>query len=198
MKPLQLKFIKSAAKFEQLPEDQGCEIVFIGYSNVGKSSLINKICHQKSMAKISRTPGRTQLFNIFDYTENSRIIDVPGYGYAKAARSHQEAWQDRLQHYLVHRQSLKAALLVCDIRRDPRETDLTIIHWSRENDMPLILVLNKIDKLSRNEQQKQLKHYQVVVQDHPKLKIHLCSCLKSIGISDLVHHLRTLLQDEGD
>jgi GTP-binding protein len=198
MKPLKLQFLKSAAKFEQLPPDEGVEIVFIGYSNVGKSSLINKICHQKSMAKTSRTPGRTQLFNIFTHDENSRIVDVPGYGYAKATASHQEEWRTRLQHYLIHRQSLKCILLVCDIRRDPREIDQTIIEWTTENDMPLLLVLNKIDKLSKNEQMKHRQKYQNMADGHQKLRLYLCSCLKSTGITNLTDDLRAMLQEKHD
>ncbi len=198
MKPLKLQFLKSAAKFEQLPPDEGTEIIFIGYSNVGKSSLINKICHQKSMAKTSRTPGRTQLFNIFTHDQHSRIIDVPGYGYAKATASHQEEWRNRLQHYLVHRQSLKCILLVCDIRRDPREIDETIIHWTSENKIPLLLVLNKIDKLSKNEQIKYRNKYQSICLDHPRLRLYLCSCLKSTGITNLTDDLRSILQEKHD
>jgi GTP-binding protein len=198
MKPLQLKFFKSAAKFEQLTSDIGTEIVCIGYSNVGKSSIINRMCNQKNMAKTSRTPGRTQLFNIFEHSEQARLVDVPGYGYAKASPAEQHAWQDRLQHYLVNRKSLQAILLVCDIRRSPREIDQTIVAWSIKNQLPLIIALNKVDKLSKNQRQQQAQLYQKLHHEKDQVQAFLCSCLKGDGIGQLTQSVQAVLNKDYD
>lgn len=193
MKILPLKFDKSADKYEQLPPDTGREVVFIGYSNVGKSSLINRLCNQKNMARTSRTPGRTRLFNIFAIDANNRVIDMPGYGYAKVSAKAVADWQAKLQHYLVNRECLEGILLVCDIRREIRPADETVINWAKDSDMPLIIALNKSDKLNKSEQNQSLKRFQAAIESHPKATIIPCSCLKSTGITALVDAIGDIL-----
>lgn len=151
MKPLQLTFLKSAPDISMLPEDYGNEVIIVGYSNVGKSSFINAMANVKNLAKSSKTPGRTQLFNVFKIDNERRVLDLPGYGFAKVARSLQDNWQTQMQNYLAKRQCLKGMVMVVDIRRSLRPIDEELLHWSREQNVPMLIVLNKADKLSRQQ-----------------------------------------------
>lgn len=151
MKPLQLAFLKSAPDISTLPADNGSEVIIVGYSNVGKSSFINAMANVKNLAKSSKTPGRTQLFNVFEIDHERRVLDLPGYGFAKVARSLQDNWQTQMQNYLAQRQCLKGMVMVVDIRRSLRPIDEELLHWSREQNVPMLIVLNKADKLSRQQ-----------------------------------------------
>ena len=196
MKPLQLSFSKSAALYEQLPPDQGNEVVIIGYSNVGKSSLINKICNNKQMAKTSRTPGRTQLLNVFVHDETSRLIDAPGYGFARVSAATRENWKNQLANYLSERQCLKGIIIVIDIRRGLREIDELVIDWSNQNELPILLVLNKADKLPRAQQAKQMQHIQKSTESCSNRQIISSSCLKSTGIPLIIDQLQHWLSQD--
>ncbi|UTC24531.1 ribosome biogenesis GTP-binding protein YihA/YsxC [Candidatus Comchoanobacter bicostacola] len=193
MKPLQLSFSKSAALYEQLPPDKGNEVVIIGYSNVGKSSLINKICNHKGMAKTSRTPGRTQLLNVFEHDENSRLIDAPGYGFARVSAATRANWKAQLANYLSERQCLKGIIIVIDIRRGLREIDQMVINWSNQNDLPILLVLNKSDKISRAQQAKQALAIKQGTEHCTDRSIITSSCLKSTGMPLIIDQLQQWL-----
>ncbi|MCG8012486.1 MAG: ribosome biogenesis GTP-binding protein YihA/YsxC, partial [Candidatus Thiodiazotropha weberae] len=122
-------FLKSAAKLSQSPIDQGYEIAFAGRSNAGKSSALNTLCNQKSLARTSKTPGRTQLLNYFELDEQRRLVDLPGYGYAKVAESIKKQWQQNLANYIEHRQCLKGLILLMDIRHPLTPFDLQMLQW---------------------------------------------------------------------
>ncbi|MEE4250292.1 MAG: ribosome biogenesis GTP-binding protein YihA/YsxC [Alcanivoracaceae bacterium] len=144
----QIRFDKSAQKLAQCPPDEGLEIAFAGRSNAGKSSAINRLCGQKSLARTSKTAGRTQLLNFFAVDEGRRIVDLPGYGYAKVDRSTRDAWQKEIDGYLSGRECLKGLILLMDVRHPLKDFDQMIIQWAAEANMPLHLLLTKADKLS--------------------------------------------------
>jgi GTP-binding protein len=144
----QIRFDKSAQKLAQCPPDEGLEIAFAGRSNAGKSSAINRLCGQKTLARTSKTPGRTQLLNFFAVDEGRRIVDLPGYGYAKVDRSTRDAWQKEIDGYLSSRECLKGLILLMDVRHPLKDFDQMIIQWAAEANMPLHLLLTKADKLS--------------------------------------------------
>lgn len=144
-------FLLSAADLKQLPEDTGIEVAIVGRSNSGKSSVLNKLTGNKSLARVSKTPGRTQLINLFGLDNNRRLIDLPGYGYAKVSRETKERWQILLDHYLRQRMSLRGLLLVMDIRHPLKETDRHILEWANQSQLAVHILLNKSDKLSLHQ-----------------------------------------------
>lgn len=149
-------FTLSASKLAECPNDSGREIAFAGRSNAGKSSAINKLTSQKKLARTGKTPGRTQLINFFDLTEARRLVDLPGYGYAKVSQSKKLEWQKHLLHYLEERRSLSALILVMDVRHPLQAFDTMMLDWAKRYQMPCHILLTKSDKLSRNEGKKAL------------------------------------------
>lgn len=145
------KFETSAAEIKQLPEDINEEIAFVGRSNAGKSSALNTITQQKSLAKTSKTPGRTQLINFFHIENNKYLVDLPGYGYAKVSANIKEKWQKTLSKYLETRESLKGIILIMDIRHPFKEVDMFIFDWAIKSKLPVHILLTKADKLTRSQ-----------------------------------------------
>jgi len=151
------EFIKSAVKPSQYPPADLPEIAFAGRSNVGKSSLINKLLNRRRLVKTSSTPGRTQLINFFSINENFTFVDLPGFGYAKVPQHIRKTWGPMVETYLSSRKTLKGVVLIMDIRRIPREGERDLINWLNHYRLASILVLTKIDKLSKSKQGKQRK-----------------------------------------
>ena len=147
------KFIGSYPSTEDLPADQGSEIAFCGRSNCGKSSILNALTNNKKLAKTSKTPGRTQSINVFEIKSNSefKIIDLPGYGYAKVSKKMRASWGQEIEKYLMTRQCLNALCIIMDIRHPFKEDDKSLIDWCESKDLPMILLLNKADKLSKSQ-----------------------------------------------
>lgn len=150
-------FIKSAEKLSQCPVDQGMEVAFAGRSNAGKSTALNLLAGQKKLARTSKTPGRTQLINCFGLNvDDRRLIDLPGYGFAKVPVAMKEKWQQHMQEYLVGRHSLVGIVLVMDIRHPMKEFDQMMLDWAEANNMALHVLLTKADKLKRGPAQSTL------------------------------------------
>jgi GTP-binding protein len=149
------EFIKSAVKPADYPAEHLPEIAFAGRSNVGKSSLINVLVNRKRLVRTSSTPGRTQLLNFFDINGAFTFVDLPGFGYAKVPASVQRSWGQMVETYLETRKTLKAVVLIVDIRRTPREEEQDLLAWLGLHRIPSILILTKIDKLSRTKQMRQ-------------------------------------------
>ena len=147
------KFIGSYPSTEDLPVDQGSEIAFCGRSNCGKSSILNALTNNKKLAKTSKTPGRTQSINVFEIKSNSdfKIIDLPGYGYARVSKKMRASWGQEIEKYLMTRQCLNALCIIMDIRHPFKEDDESLIDWCESKDLPMILLLNKADKLSKSQ-----------------------------------------------
>jgi GTP-binding protein len=142
-------FIKSAAAPADFPADTGYEVAFVGRSNSGKSSAINAIVGMRNLARVSKTPGRTQLINFFAVAPDRRIVDLPGYGFARVPAETRRRWQRLLESYLLGRRSLRALLLTVDIRRGLTAMDRTLLGWIAPRELPVGLLLTKADKLRR-------------------------------------------------
>jgi len=151
------RFLTSASRLDQSPVDQGAEVAFAGRSNAGKSSAINTLTGNAKLARISKTPGRTQLINFFELNvPGARLVDLPGYGYAKVPVAMKQQWQKHLDNYLQNRQCLRGLVLVSDIRHPMKEFDQMMIEWCRRAEMPLHVLLTKADKLKRGPAQSAL------------------------------------------
>ena len=149
-------FILSAPDITHLPVDTGVEIAFAGRSNAGKSSALNTLTNQKSLARTSKTPGRTQLINLFEVEENCRLVDLPGYGYAQVPEAIKRKWQKSLGEYLQKRESLKGLVVLMDIRHPLKDLDQQMIEWAVSVNIPVMLLLTKADKLASGAQKKQV------------------------------------------
>ena len=141
------RYLMGAAKLDQLPPDEGIEVALAGRSNAGKSTALNAITDQKNLAKTSKTPGRTQLINLFMIDDTNRLTDLPGYGFAKVSKDQKAQWQKTLSRYLQERQCLKALVVFMDIRHPLKETDKQMVQWAIAADIPVHVVLSKADKL---------------------------------------------------
>jgi GTP-binding protein len=151
MKIVSAEFVKSATEPSQYPEGKLPEVAFAGRSNVGKSSLINTIARKKNLARISSTPGCTRLINFFIVNNEFSLVDLPGYGYARAPIASKREWGPMIETYLKHRESLESVIVILDVRRHPSEQDLTLIDWLRHYEIIPTVVLTKIDKISRSQ-----------------------------------------------
>lgn len=152
----QAKFSISAPDITHLGPDEGIEIAFAGRSNAGKSSALNKLTRQKGLARTSKTPGRTQLINVFQLDENRRLIDLPGYGFAKVPIAIKKKWQKSLGEYLQKRESIKGLVVLMDIRHPFKDLDQELIHWAVAADLPVLALLTKADKLKSGKRKNQL------------------------------------------
>jgi len=153
------EFIISNTEVSKCPNDGLPEFAFIGRSNVGKSSLINMLTGKKNLAKTSGTPGKTQLINHFLINEKWYLVDLPGYGYAKSARSNRSKWEKFIAEFLSKRQSLQNTFVLLDARLEPQKIDLEFMTWCGERQLPFSMVFTKIDKLSSSALQKNLARY---------------------------------------
>jgi len=157
MKIISAEFVTSAVKPAQYPAPEFPEIAFAGRSNVGKSSLINTLVNRKRLVKTSTTPGRTQLINFFIINAGLMLVDLPGYGYAKVPAAVKKQWGPMIETYLSGRPSLKAVVLLMDLRRTPGIEELAFMDWLQQYGVASVPVLTKADKLSKTEQIKQRK-----------------------------------------
>lgn len=149
----QAQFVTSAATLSACPDDSLAEVAFAGRSNAGKSSAINTITGQNRLARISKTPGRTQLINFFALDEGRHLVDLPGYGFAKVPLKVKDKWQKELERYLRQRDALVGLILLSDIRHPLKEFDRMMIDWAVQSNLPLHLLLTKSDKLKRGAAQ---------------------------------------------
>src|SRR5690554_2747720 len=192
----QAYFTQSAPSLRECPPEIGSEVAFAGRSNAGKSSAINTLTDNSKLARTSKTPGRTQLINFFNVGEHQRLVDLPGYGYAKVARNMKETWQRNLSEYLLERQSLRGLILLMDIRHPMQEFDTMIINWAVEAEMPVHILLTKSDKLKRGPANNTL----LAVQNQMRaagiadlVSAQCFSSLKQTGVDQLKAKLHTWL-----
>lgn len=184
------QFLLSVANLDQLPPDQGIEVAFVGRSNAGKSSVLNKLTQNKSLARVSKTPGRTQHINLFGLDKNRRMADLPGYGYAKVPPEMKARWQKLLDTYLCTRDCLKGLILIMDIRHPLKEFDLQLLFWCNERRLPVHILLNKADKLTpsaiKNTQKRLAEH---ILEYENSVTFQIFSCPKGVGTVELRHFL---------
>jgi len=180
------RFLTSAARPGQAPTDAGREVAFAGRSNAGKSSAINALCDQKALARTSKTPGRTQLLNFFAIDEERRLVDLPGYGYARVSGALKREWQGAMGDYLAQRQALRGLVLVMDIRHPLKEYDRQILNWARHQGLAAHILLTKADKLSRGQASATLLQVRrtLVAEGYVGASAQLFSALKREGVDE--------------
>jgi len=185
-------FLLSADHERQFPDDAGVEVAVAGRSNAGKSSAINAITQRNSLARTSKTPGRTQLINFFELSPGRRLVDLPGYGYAKVPPRMQAHWRELVGGYLETRNSLMGLLLIVDARRGLKDDDRGLIAWARNRGRRVHLLLSKSDKLTRNEARQQLR--QLVGELDTGVAAQLFSAVNKEGVDEARHALEDLLE----
>ncbi len=184
------KFLISAPSLKECPSEAGAEIAFAGRSNAGKSSAINTLTNNGKLARTSKTPGRTQLINFFGLQNDSnlRLVDLPGYGYAKVPQKVKLEWQKHLSEYLYERKSLRGLILLMDIRHPMQEFDTMMINWAVDAEMPVHALLTKCDKLKRGAAKSTLLKVRQTLQDanvDDLVSAQLFSSLKNDGVEEL-------------
>jgi len=148
-----VEFLISAYAIKQLPPPEYPEIAFAGRSNVGKSSLMNRLLNRKNLVKVSAKPGKTQSLNYFTVDESLYLVDLPGYGYAKVPRAVKGLWQGLISDYIESRKTLCCVVVILDIRHPLKDLDLELVNWLRESMVPYLLVYTKLDKITRGQRQ---------------------------------------------
>ncbi|MRR34134.1 YihA family ribosome biogenesis GTP-binding protein [bacterium] len=188
------EFIKSAVFPDQYPESDLPEVAFAGRSNVGKSSLINTLVNRKSLVRTSRTPGRTRLINFFAVNSQFVLADLPGYGFASVPLAVKREWGTMIETYLARRKNLRGVVLILDVRRVPSREDLSMHQWLKSYSIPTLLVINKCDKVSRNERARQAAVIARTL-EVPGNEFVFFSALSREGKENLLERLETLLFD---
>jgi GTP-binding protein len=189
-------FETSVAKPQDLPQATGPEIAFAGRSNAGKSSALNTLVGHNRLAFVSKTPGRTQLINLFRLRNGAALVDLPGYGYADVPVSVRRQWQGLLEHYLTRRQALVGLVMIMDARRPLTDLDRNMINWFGPTGKPVHCLLTKADKLTRQEQVKVLREVRTeLVGAGSPISAQLFSSLKKTGIEEAAAAIGSWLSD---
>ena len=188
------EFLLSVPKPSLAPADAGAEVAFAGRSNAGKSSALNSITGRKSLARTSKTPGRTQHLVFFSINEDKRLVDLPGYGYAKVPEAVKRQWGHAMSEYLQQRQSLRGLILVMDIRHPLTDYDQNMLAWCANAKMPVHVLLTKADKLKRGAAQNTLLAVKKELGTTPMVTVQLFSSLKRIGIDEAVSVIKNWLE----
>lgn len=182
-------FTTSAPSLSQCPDDTGCEVAFAGRSNAGKSSAINTLTRIRGLARISKTPGRTQMINFFAVGEGRRLVDLPGYGYAKVPIAMKIQWDKHLAEYLQERNSLGGLILLMDIRHPLQDYDQQMLNWAAQAGLPVHVLLTKSDKLKRGPAKNMLMSVEKRLRDmdpaRTLLSVQTFSSLKKDGLPQL-------------
>ncbi len=189
----QAKFLLSSLERKDWVTDSGAEVAFVGRSNVGKSSAINAISNQKSLARTSKTPGRTQLLVFFELLEGVRLVDLPGYGFAKTPIAIRNRWQEKIIEYLSKRESLQGLVIPMDIRRPFTELDQQMMSWTDELQLPVHILLTKADKLSHGKARSVLLDVQRNWLGAYDASVQLFSAPKRIGVEEAREKLQSWL-----
>lgn len=196
MKFQQTAFTTSAATLEACPDDSIAEVAFAGRSNAGKSSAINSITDQNRLARISKTPGRTQLINYFQVEAGYYLVDLPGYGFAKVPLAVKNKWQRELEKYLRNREQLVGLVLLSDIRHPLKEFDRLMIDWAVQSNLPLHILLTKADKLKRGAAQNTLLQVSRELEEFSDVSVQLFSSLKQTGVDQARKVLNSWLTED--
>jgi GTP-binding protein len=163
MKITEAKFVMSNTEYQRCPPPDKPEYAFIGRSNVGKSSLINMVVNNKSLAKTSQTPGKTQVINHFIINNQWYLVDLPGYGFAKVSKSDRANWEVMIADYLINRSNLQCVFVLIDVRHEPQRIDLEFLQWLGENDIAFELIFTKSDKVKPAAAQRNVEQFEAVM-----------------------------------
>ena len=183
-----VRFLLSAASAQQFPPDAGREVAVAGRSNAGKSSAINSLTRRRALARSGKTPGLTQLINFFELTPGERLVDLPGYGFAKVPPQVQARWHRLVGEYFATRNSLTGLLLIVDVRRGLKDEDRALLEWTKQRELPVHVLLSKSDKLSRSEARRSL--HSAARELGERASVELFSALNQEG----AEHARDVLQ----
>ena len=187
-------FLKSAARPADFPADEGREVAFVGRSNSGKSTAVNAVTGARKLARVSKTPGRTQLLNFFAFGEGRRLVDLPGYGFARVAPDVQALWRRSLETYLRERASLVGLVVTMDIRRGVTLLDDTLLRWLEPREVPVAVLLTKADKLSRGAAIQQER--KVAAQLGPAIRLTRFSAFTGDGVATVQQWLEDWLDPQ--
>lgn len=183
-------FLTSSPNLKLLPDDNGIEIAFAGRSNAGKSTALNTLTNQKNLARTSKTPGRTQLINLFEVEPNCKLVDLPGYGYAAVPEQMKIQWQKSLGEYLQKRQCLAGIVVLMDIRHPLKDLDQQMIEWAVSANLPVLILLTKADKLSQSARSKQVKMVrEAILPFQGDIQVEAFSALNRNGVDKLAEKL---------
>ena len=190
----QASFVISNTDYKKCPEDTKAEYAFIGRSNVGKSSLINSLTNNKSLAKTSGKPGKTQLINHFLINKKWYMVDLPGYGYAKTSKSNRAMFHKMISDYLTHRKNLICLFVLIDSRHELQEIDSDFMQWLAEKEIPFSIIFTKIDKLSKNKLSKNLNHFKkkMLIEWSELPNIFTSSAIKKEGLKEILDYINNL------
>lgn len=193
------KFVISAPDISKLPNIDGIEVAFAGRSNAGKSSALNTLTKQKNLARTSKTPGRTQLINVFEVEDGKRLVDLPGYGFAKVPMEMKKKWQKALGEYLEKRDALKGLVVLMDIRHPLKDLDRDLIEWAVDCELPVMALLTKSDKLSQGKAKAQvLKVRKELAALEGDIKVYAFSSLKRSGVDSATQVISQWLSADDD
>jgi GTP-binding protein len=194
MKIKTAEFVTSAVDLKGCPDVDLPEVAFSGRSNVGKSSLLNKLVNRKKLARTSREPGRTQLINFFIVNDSFHLVDLPGYGYAKVPMKVRESWGKMVQGYLEKRENLCGVVQLVDVRHDPTNLDLQMYQWLCHYDVPTVIALTKIDKLSKSQLIKQQAQIKRVLKLQPQHQMIATSSETGAGREELLQIIKAWVE----
>ena len=194
-----VQFLSSAPSIRECPPDSGREVAFAGRSNAGKSSAINALTHNRKTARTSKTPGRTQLINFFSLTDECRLVDLPGYGFAKVPKAMKQKWDKNLAEYLQKRKSLVGLILLMDIRHPLQDYDRQMLDWCTQAGMPVHILLTKADKMKPGAAKNVLLGVQKELRN-AGMDLHITlqtfSSLKKVGLTELEDVLNLWFADQ--
>lgn len=193
-------FVKSSSAVDQCPTDNRWDFAFIGRSNVGKSSLINMLCNRIALAKVSATPGKTQLINHFLINDKFYIVDLPGYGYAKVSKSVKDDFQKIIKSYILERESMACLFVLVDSRHEPQKIDLEFMQFLGENGIPFAIIFTKADKLTEKQLAESLERYRTrMLEEWEEMpQYFVTSSAHSVGRDEVLNYIDSVCKDLED
>ena len=189
----QTDFVKSVAHPSQIPSEDFPQIAFSGRSNVGKSSLINRLMNRRNLAQTSNTPGKTRLLNFYLINRNLHFVDLPGYGFAKRSKAEQKAWAELIDAYLQRSERLRGLVQLIDARHDPSGDDLEMIKWLSEANFPFVVIATKVDKISSTKKRKQLDKSLRIISDVAEVDFLPFSSATGQGRNELLNWIENVI-----
>ena len=190
------KFIKSSSNISECPQKDYPEFIFLGRSNVGKSSLINMLLGRKKLSKISSKPGKTQLINHFLINENLYFVDLPGYGWAKTSKSNRQNWDIMTKNFLLKSDKLSLIFILIDIRIDPQKIDINYINYIGKNKLPLNIIFTKSDKISKSSIKESVDSFLNELSNHwsPLPNYFISSSKTGVGREEILNYIHEIIQ----